>query len=254
MMGYTKKITLYCYVQGVIEEYTEMIKMNKGFQSPNYTQVPNDLFELEMANMGYAELKVVLCIMRQTLGYHRKKVRYQIRKIAEMTGLTEQGVRDGADEAVKHGYIIRTKDGGVTQWELNLQPKEALVQPKEALPPSIKESIKEKSPAPQVSSFLYFGDSDIIEVVEAFHHYFKIEPPFKGQSGFTKWIKDAREFNSACAAHDIKLVMAKTYKAWKKEDFRVYDIGSVLKLAKSVIADWQDKEKLIGPNGEELEI
>ena len=30
------------------------------FESPNYTQVPNDLFEIHMASMGQAELRVVL--------------------------------------------------------------------------------------------------------------------------------------------------------------------------------------------------
>jgi phage replication O-like protein O len=236
--------------------------MKKGFESPNYTQVPNDLFELEMAKMGYAELKVVLAIMRQTVGYHRKKVRYSMSKLAKMTGLTTQGVRDGAEKAIENGYIIRTKDGGVTQWELNIdEPNPQVTLPpddekgKEALPPSIKEKrFKEKSSAPQISSFSYFGDSKIIEVVDAFNHYFKIDPPFKGGSGYTKWIKDAKTFLSICGDGNIKYIMADVYKVWKGEDFTVYDIGSIVKLARVVIARRKDVEKLIDANGNIVEM
>jgi hypothetical protein len=71
------------------------------FKSPNYTQTPNDLIDVEMKKMGEAELKVVLAIVRQTIGYHR-------------------GVTHGAKLAEDHGYIRRTNPDTITsaEWEL----------------------------------------------------------------------------------------------------------------------------------------
>jgi hypothetical protein len=122
------------------------------------------------------------------------------------------------------------------------------------LKPLVNHHIKQKAAAPQISSFSYFGDSKIIEVVDAFNHYFKIDPPFKGGSGYTKWIKDAKTFLSICGDGNIKYIMADVYKAWKGEDFTVYDIGSIVKLARVVIARRKDVEKLIDANGNVVEM
>ena len=69
----------------------------RGFQSPNYTQTPNDLFDVLMAGMGDAELRVALAIVRQTIGYHREQVKFSIPKLMAMTGLSRNGVKDGAE-------------------------------------------------------------------------------------------------------------------------------------------------------------
>ncbi len=121
-----------------------------GFESPNYTQIPNDLFETEMIKMGYAELKVVLAVCRQTFGYHRIEMRMSLTKLEKMTGLSRGSILLGALEAEKHGYIERINDGGVTLWIVKVvnQPKDDPVKKlnrtgKGSLPPSIKETIKE---------------------------------------------------------------------------------------------------------------
>lgn len=84
------------------------------FQSPNYTQTPNDLFDELLPEMGLAELKVVMCIVRHTFGYHKDDVKLSIRKIARFTGLTAKSVMEGADAAEAHGLIERTTDGNKT--------------------------------------------------------------------------------------------------------------------------------------------
>jgi hypothetical protein len=98
--------------------------MSDGFQSPNHTQVPNDLFDSEMATMSCCELKVVLAIIRQTLGFHRKHVKYGINDIVKMTGLSRQSVLTGAREAEAHGYIQRINPENITkaEWKLKLDP------------------------------------------------------------------------------------------------------------------------------------
>lgn len=92
-----------------------------AFAAPNYTQVPNDFFDRHMAHMGEAELRVCLCIIRQTVGYHRTRVRFAQSKIERMTGLSDEGVRRGIAAAEKHGFLTRERsDGGVTTWTLNV--------------------------------------------------------------------------------------------------------------------------------------
>jgi hypothetical protein len=66
-----------------------------GFTSPNHTQTPNDLFEVHLPEMGYAELKVVLVVVRHTFGYHRRGVRLSVSEMEAATGLSRKSVQDG---------------------------------------------------------------------------------------------------------------------------------------------------------------
>src|SRR5688500_20337815 len=43
----------------------------KGFISPRYTQVPDELFDELMAHLSGAELKVLLYIIRRTFGFKK---------------------------------------------------------------------------------------------------------------------------------------------------------------------------------------
>lgn len=85
-----------------------------GFQSPNYTQTPNELFDVLLPEMGKAELKVVLAIIRRTFGYHREEVKISIRDLARATGLRSNSVMVGAKLAEDHGLIERYQDGNTT--------------------------------------------------------------------------------------------------------------------------------------------
>lgn len=42
-----------------------------GFQSPNYTPVPDELFDQLLPILGYAEVKVLLYIIRRTFGFKK---------------------------------------------------------------------------------------------------------------------------------------------------------------------------------------
>ena len=46
----------------------------RGFDSPNYTQVPDILFDERMAHLSGAELKVLLYIIRRTFGFKKDHV------------------------------------------------------------------------------------------------------------------------------------------------------------------------------------
>lgn len=89
-----------------------------GFSSPNYTQVPNDLFDM-MGDMSMAELKVVMTIVRLTFGWHRTVCKISIRDLAEATGMSTATVMKGAEEAEKRGILCRSVDGqNTTQWSI----------------------------------------------------------------------------------------------------------------------------------------
>jgi hypothetical protein len=98
------------------------------FQDPNYTQIPNDLLggllggraidKGYMSEMGLSELKVVLAICRLTFGYHQQERRASLTLLQKLTGLSRQGVLDGAEAAERRNLIAREQDGGVTLWRV----------------------------------------------------------------------------------------------------------------------------------------
>jgi len=58
----------------------------RGFASPNYTQVPDDVFDLLMPILSGAELKVLLYIIRRTFGFKKDADAISLNQI--MTGIT----------------------------------------------------------------------------------------------------------------------------------------------------------------------
>lgn len=108
-----------------------------GFESPNYTQSPNDFFKM-VPEMSDAELRVTLVMIRQTFGFHREGFKMGITKLAKAAGLSPQGARDGAAAAEKRGTFRRSNPDAITEaeWELvvPLQPVEYPLQPVEGTP------------------------------------------------------------------------------------------------------------------------
>jgi phage replication O-like protein O len=136
------------------------------FQSPNFTQMPNDLLGDQatpglMATLKYAELKVILAICRLTFGYHRKVVRASLTTLEKMTGLTSASILKAAENLEQMGMIFRDSARGVTCWYVLTEeagiptepPQEAggiaTIPPEPpagiaTIPPSMKENSKEK--------------------------------------------------------------------------------------------------------------
>jgi hypothetical protein len=130
-----------------------------GFESPKYTQSPNDLFKM-LPDMGDAELRVTLVMVRQTFGFHREKFKMGISKLATAAGLSPQGARDGAAAAEKRGTFRRVNPDESTEaeWELVVNTESdpstelsAPLQPVEGNPPAsrgqlgVKERLKKDS-------------------------------------------------------------------------------------------------------------
>lgn len=100
-----------------------------GFSPPNHTQCPNDLFDVHMANMSEAELRIVLAAVRKTLGYHKTKDAISLSQFMKMTGLARQSVIRGIEAAIKHGFIKQVGEGtrGIAIFELNINDNGTLV-------------------------------------------------------------------------------------------------------------------------------
>ena len=93
-----------------------------GFEEPNYTQIPNDLFEA-IPDLSSAELRVILVLCRETLGYHREETTMSIEAICEATGLVRNSTIDGIKKANEHGFIERIQAGRKTStWKIMLNP------------------------------------------------------------------------------------------------------------------------------------
>ena len=96
-----------------------MTRKTNGFEKPNHTQTPNSFFDEILRDIDtMAELKVTLAIIRQTIGWHRKRVCYGIAKIERLTGMARNSVIAGAQAAERRGTIRRLEGAGEAQWEL----------------------------------------------------------------------------------------------------------------------------------------
>ena len=84
----------------------------EGFRKPNYTQIPNRLFDELLPLMGAAELKVTLAICRKTFGWHKKRDRISISQLEKLTGLSHQGVITGLQQGMNRGTIVRQPANG----------------------------------------------------------------------------------------------------------------------------------------------
>jgi len=87
-----------------------------GFESPNYTQVPNDLFD-RLGEFEKADLKVLLAVIRATFGYHRDRAKITTREMATITRLSVASIQPAAEKLEKMGLIEQIKDGkSTTTW------------------------------------------------------------------------------------------------------------------------------------------
>jgi phage replication O-like protein O len=86
----------------------------RGFYAPRYTQVPNDLFDLLLPDLGLAELKVLLYIMRQTFGFHKDADAISLSQLEQGTGLSRKSIAPAVASLVERGMVQveRAKSNG----------------------------------------------------------------------------------------------------------------------------------------------
>ena len=91
-----------------------------AFESPNFTQTPNDLFDTLLPDMSLAELKVTLAAIRHTFGFHRDTFKLSIADMMKSTGLSKHSVLTGACLAEKRGTMRREISNGTTIWVVQI--------------------------------------------------------------------------------------------------------------------------------------
>jgi hypothetical protein len=134
-----------------------------GFESPNYTQIPNDLLGTItgdgdtpglMAEMSEIELKVSLALCRLTFGFHQSTTWASISRLQALTGLSRPAIIQAGNALVEMGLFEKDTSRGVTRWRVVVTQapdndslpngKQKLPEDsKHKLPPSRKETPKE---------------------------------------------------------------------------------------------------------------
>lgn len=77
-----------------------------------HTQVPNELIEEYMADLRGSELKVLLCICRKTIGWHKEVDNISTSQLMKMTGLSNTAVIDASSALENKGIISCVRKNG----------------------------------------------------------------------------------------------------------------------------------------------
>lgn len=93
----------------------------KIIREPNYTQVPNIVLDSLSDFKSEAELKVVLTVIRQTLGWHKKSDKLSISQLQKKTGMARASVVAGIERAVAAGWIEKKPRGQSFSYSLLVQ-------------------------------------------------------------------------------------------------------------------------------------
>lgn len=133
-----------------------MIKF-EGFSSPRYTQVPDELFDDLLAELSGTELKVLLYIVRHTIGYKKDfdnislsqicyGIKYRSGEIVDKgTGLSKQSAITALKNLVERGIIVAnrrtTKEKGHEATTFSLHFKGNKLQDSD-IPPIVDEKEK----------------------------------------------------------------------------------------------------------------
>jgi hypothetical protein len=99
----------------------------KGFKSPCYTQTPNDFFDVILPQVdSMAELKVLLCAIRHTLGWHKEQDAISYTQFERDCGMLRQAVMHGLKACIARGTLQIAGKGkqGVIYYKLVISEPE----------------------------------------------------------------------------------------------------------------------------------
>jgi phage replication O-like protein O len=87
--------------------------------APNWTQVPNALLD-NLHIVSDAELRVLLVVIRQTVGWHRNRHKLSISFLCRATDMSSQGVINATKSLIARGVIVRYPKEDGFEYELVL--------------------------------------------------------------------------------------------------------------------------------------
>lgn len=73
---------------------------------PNYTQIPNRILDFQH-RFKNPHLRVILCVCRETFGFHRKTANLSISQISKKTGLSRATACRAINSLCSFGYLSR---------------------------------------------------------------------------------------------------------------------------------------------------
>lgn len=88
-----------------------------------WTQTPNFIYDL-MPDMKEAEIKVVMVIVRETIGWQKESVSLSLSDFERLTGMARASVNSGIQAAIQRGILERTEDGQSFIYKIVEPPQE----------------------------------------------------------------------------------------------------------------------------------
>lgn len=99
--------------------------------APNFTQIPNVILD-NLDGLGEAQIRIILAVARKTFGWHKSQDRISLSQFQKMTGLSRLGARQGIDQSLVDGWLIRYPRGQSFVYELLVN--DPTVQPSDTVP------------------------------------------------------------------------------------------------------------------------
>jgi len=92
----------------------------------NYTMVPNVILDVIMQDLNLSELKVLLAVVRKTIGYHMETKALSNKDLQNLTGISRNAVRSAVASLIENNLIKTIGKGarGATKYTLNLTDQE----------------------------------------------------------------------------------------------------------------------------------
>jgi phage replication O-like protein O len=87
---------------------------------PNFTPIPNVVFEKLMPRLSKAALKVLLAVARKTYGWGKERDAISFTQLQRMTELGRSGVARGIRELDSLILVTRVPEHNCNEYELNI--------------------------------------------------------------------------------------------------------------------------------------
>lgn len=88
---------------------------------PNFTAIPNEVFDKHMRSLSGSELKVLLVVCRKTIGFHKDTDSISISQIEEMAGISNRSAIDAVNALVEKNILMKdSKKGATSKYTLDI--------------------------------------------------------------------------------------------------------------------------------------
>ena len=97
------------------------IKMNIQYEKKNITMVPNSLLEvLSKVNFSAYENRILMLIIRKTMGFHKEWDRISYTQLEKGTNIKRRHIGRAINKSEAKNIIRKNKKGGINEYTVNL--------------------------------------------------------------------------------------------------------------------------------------